>query len=237
MHETALIGALSIELLIKVGIPLLIVGFSVVRHLLALAAKNPAVPPVTTPTPNSAPRKNPELSDEVEAFLKNVQQRQGQGGQGQSGQGQRGRRPPTGRESSPRRAAAMGDVVEAQVVGPAPVPTLVSRGEGFGSGATFSGDAVAKEAEQLGRQTQELGAKIDQSDERLAEQIHSTFDHQLGQFDASQASSDDDTQATSQADDHSRDMATDLRLMLSDPRDIRRAIVLNEILNPPVDRW
>lgn len=227
MHETALLGAVSIELLIKIGIPLLIIGFSLARHLLTLAGKTPAVPPEAPPAANRGPRKNPDLSDEVEAFLKNVQQRQGQGGQ----------RSPAGRSGRARREPVMADVVDAQVVEPAPVPTLVSRGEGFGGGASLSGAAVAKEAEQLGRQTQELGAKIDQTDERLAEQIHSTFDHQLGQFDASQATSDDDTQATSQADDRSLEMATDLRQMLSDPRDIRRAIVLNEILNPPVDRW
>lgn len=232
MHETALLGALSIELLIKIGIPLLIVGFSLARHLLTLAAKNPAVPPEAPPAPQRGARKNPELSDEVEVFLRNVQQRQGSGGTGQGGQ-----RSPARRGGAARREPVMADVVEAQIVEDAPVPTLVSRGEGFGTGASLSGEAVVKEAEQLGRQTQELGAKIDQTDDRLAEQIHSTFDHQLGQFDASQASSDDPTLATSQAEDRSLDMATDLRQMLSDPRDIRRAIVLNEILNPPVDRW
>ena len=237
MQEIALVGAVtiellaavSIELLIKIGIPLLIVGFSVARHLLALAAKNPAVPAEKPPTPR--PRKNPDLSDEVEIFLKNVRQRQKQGGQKQGGKRQAAHDRPASSD------VVVADVVEAQMVEPAPAPVLVSRGEGFDEGASLSGERVALEAEQIARLSQKLGVQIDQADERIAEQIHSTFDHQLGQFDASQATSDDATQATSKSEDRSVDMATDLRQMLTDPRDIRRAIVLNEILNPPLERW
>ena len=178
-----------------------------------------------TPPPNPGQRPNPDLSDEVEAFLKSVQQKQGQQRRTQP-------RQPARRPSKP----VMAEVVPAPVLAPV-VPTLVSEGGGFGRGASISGDAVAKEAEGVGQQAQALGSEIDLTDERVAEQLHNKFDHQLGQFGSSQSASDDTTEATSQRDGGSMDLATDLRRMLSDPYEVRRAIVLSEILNPPVDRW
>ena len=178
-----------------------------------------------TPPPERGQRPNPDLSDEVEAFLKSVQQKQGQQRRTQP------RQPPR-RPSQP----VMAEVVESPVLAPV-VPTLVSEGGGFGRGASISGDSVAKEAESVGQQAQALGSAIDLTDERVAEQLHNKFDHQLGQFGSSQSASDDTTEATSQRDGCSMDLATDLRRMLSDPYEVRRAIVLSEILNPPVDRW
>jgi len=228
---TVILGAANnFEWIFKIGIPLLIAGFSIAMHFLKAAKKSRKQPPMNPP--NRGQRKNPDLSDEVEAFLKSVQQRQQQG----PGSHQPPRQPAAGRGRPPRIDPRLDDVVEAQIVEPAPVPTLVSRGEGFGD-APRSGAAVKQPAARLEQQAKELGQEIDQTDERLEEQIHATFDHQLGQFDASQATSDDATQATSQADGGSAAIAADLHRMLSDPHDIRRAIVVNEILNPPVDRW
>lgn len=211
----------------KLIIFLIFAAISIAAHLIKLANKaKQARPPEMNPQPNRPRQPNPELSNEVEEFLRNVQQRQGEG------QGQRKvpRRPAPQRGSAARNQPVMAEVVEAQVV-----PATFGRPNIFGSGASLSGDAVAVEAESLGRQAQSLGAQINRTDERVAEQLHAKFDHQLGQFGTDQAASDDATLAVSQAED--TDLAADLRQMLADPHDIRRVIVASEILSPPVDRW
>lgn len=127
----------------------------------------------------------------------------------------------------------MAEVVEAQVV-PVPVPTLVSRSDPF---AQPRGPSVVKEADRIAQRSQTLGAKIDQTDERVAEQIHATFDHQLGQFDAATASSDDVTLAASAAEKAAADLRIALRSTLSNLQDVRRAVIISEILSPPTQRW
>jgi hypothetical protein len=127
----------------------------------------------------------------------------------------------------------MAEVVEAQVV-PASIPTLVSRPDPFQHQRR---ELIGKNADRFDKQSQTLGAQIDQTDERVAEQIHATFDHQLGQFDASTSFSDDATRAASAAERTAAETAASLRQALANRADIRRAIVMSEILNPPMERW
>ncbi len=75
----------------------------------------------------------------------------------------------------------------------------------------------------------QLGEEVALADEKLDARLHQTFDHQLGRLKKRQ---DVETLTTTTSKDVSP-IAADLLDMLSNPKSIRQAILLNEILKRP----
>lgn len=86
---------------------------------------------------------------------------------------------------------------------------------------------------QLAENAARLGQGIATSDDRMAARLQSKFDHRLGNLDKG------DKAAAADAPDAIADGATaeSLAKMLASPGGIRNAIILNEILHRPEERW
>ena len=105
------------------------------------------------------------------------------------------------------------------------------------------GDSVTEHvAEHIGssgfsERLSHLGEHVDAADDRMEEHLHGYFEHDLGQLGVRTSAAQDST-----LDDDSPVLeevvpATGFLQMLSDPDTISNAIILNEILSRPEDRW
>jgi hypothetical protein len=85
-----------------------------------------------------------------------------------------------------------------------------------------------------------LGETIKGSDEIIESHLHETFEHRLGQLGATTARAEDSTldqdEAAAQAA-LAKPTTFDLRSLFQSPQNLRNAIILSEVLNPPRDRW
>ncbi len=91
---------------------------------------------------------------------------------------------------------------------------------------------VTARAAQLSRHASQLGAQVGQADEKLEGRLHDKFDHDLGKI------HDESVTRAGQGEQEGVAMsAKDIVGMLSNPKSISQAVVLNEILQRPMDRW
>lgn len=95
-------------------------------------------------------------------------------------------------------------------------------------------------AEHVGAATQEfrkevsnLGERVKQADEQFDVQLQKKFDHTLGSLAPRPASRASDQPAAPET----ATLAAQIAALLASPGGVRQAIVLNEILNRPTDRW
>lgn len=91
---------------------------------------------------------------------------------------------------------------------------------------------VTARAAQLSRHASQLGAQVGQADEKLEGRLHEKFDHDLGKI--------HDESVTTAGQKGQKGVAlsaSDIVGMLSNPKSISQAVVLNEILQRPADRW
>lgn len=86
---------------------------------------------------------------------------------------------------------------------------------------------------RLAEHASHLGEHVAQADDRLEARLHEKFDHRLGNI--SSRSSGDQTPA--EAEPEQLSSAARVRAMLSSPSGVRDAIILQEVLSRPVDRW
>lgn len=107
----------------------------------------------------------------------------------------------------------------------------IDRGESVAEHVT-----VHMQNEEFRSRAAQMGYNLSQTDERLEERLHEKFDHQLGSLRSrslDQQQNDDGygpvVLAPSSADE--------LVAMLSTPQGMRQAILMNEILSRPTDRW
>lgn len=84
----------------------------------------------------------------------------------------------------------------------------------------------------LGEHASHLGEEVALADDKLDSRLQSTFDHKLGQIGSAKKTSAFATTTTTTAKDVSP-IADDLLNMLSNPKSIRQAILINEILKRP----
>jgi len=75
-------------------------------------------------------------------------------------------------------------------------------------------------------------SQIGQADERLESRLHDTFDHRLGSLDPDGAK-----MASDKAEYEAPVTPNEIAKMLGSPSNLRNAIVLSEILQPPEHRW
>lgn len=82
-----------------------------------------------------------------------------------------------------------------------------------------------------GQSTARLGQKLGLADEKVEARLHRKFDHRLGALDP------DDAMASDEPDHQVPATPSEIAKLLGSPKNIRNAIILNEILQPPRDRW
>lgn len=85
---------------------------------------------------------------------------------------------------------------------------------------------------QLAEQAARLGYDLSQTDERLEARLEAKFKHRLGKLDRGE-----DATPAAPAVDEGVLGAEKIAAMLVNPEGIRNAVVLNEILSRPVDKW
>jgi hypothetical protein len=95
-------------------------------------------------------------------------------------------------------------------------------------------ESVTAHTRALGEQTSRLGQRIVEDDHQFDAQLKAKFDHTVGTLTGSGVAAAE--QAAAVAADESRP-AAQLAGLLASPDGMRQAIVLNEILRRPSERW
>jgi hypothetical protein len=93
-------------------------------------------------------------------------------------------------------------------------------------------EQVTARAENLAAHASKLGQRIVAEDAQFDVQLKSKFDHTLGTLGGSQ-----DSGAAAPTPQSSDTPAAQLAAMLANPSGIRQAVIANEILRRPSDRW
>jgi hypothetical protein len=93
-------------------------------------------------------------------------------------------------------------------------------------------ERAAARAETLAKQVSHLGQRVIEEDQQFDVKLKAKFDHSVGTLAAGQ------TVASSElVPVETPTPAGQIAAMLANPDGVRQAIVLNEILRRPVDRW
>ncbi len=91
---------------------------------------------------------------------------------------------------------------------------------------------------QLAENASHMGEKLAQTDERMEARLQKKFDHKLGKLAArSNERRDKAAQAADDARAADNAAAKSIADMLANPEGVRNAVLLNEILTRPADRW
>jgi hypothetical protein len=202
---------------IVIVIAILIAFISLISKLLGQANKPPQKPrqPGQRPQQGRPPQRN-ALDSEIEEFMRRAAERRGR-------QSQRAEAPPRKPVEKP---------VVAEVVKDAPI-----------------GSAVVEHVQEylntgeFAQRSNKLGGEVTQEVAQLDERLHNVFDHQLSSLASQPGESSVATtaQGSPLPEDQVAGMlpvtAAGITALLSDPENIRQAIILNEILRRPEERW
>ncbi len=244
-HASALLAFDWVDLAVK-GAPVLMFVFWLVHQAVSeMKPKKPAPAPRAKPAPGAGPNpaKPPrEVADEIEEFLKRAAAKRARGEDEvevlvpAKRQAERPRQAPT-----KPRVIVVGQDTEATPQQPPrrrpvqarPQPQAARRVAPAAQEAVGSG--VSEHAEQsiasrsFEDQTSHLGETVAGADERLAARLQAKFDHQVGRLDHEDRPVKPAKPVSS--------IAADIAKMLSSPQGVRQAVVLNEILTRPEERW
>jgi len=180
------------------------------------------------------PRKADALDDEIGEFLRRVAQRRAAGGPQQAGRGpaEPPPRSPTPKRPRARKPQAAEKPIRAEVVRE---PSVGDRTE-----------ELVKEdlnTAEFNRWPSDLGQEVGHTDARVKEQLHEKFDHQLGALAGIPIEVDlgpgtlQPESAKGQGEPLPPTAAAGLAALLANTQSIRQAILINEILRRPEDRW
>ncbi len=208
---------------------LIVILFIVIPAIAQFIAKMRAQkkPEAGAPGPAGRPARRPAgqpaeqaVDDEIGDFLRKATDRLGQK-----------------RQAAPRPAPPP---IAAQAVGEQAIEAEVAAEE-KPLGAQLRrhvGDYL--DAEEFRQRADELGHEVGQADEQLAERLHGVFDHKLGRLADKPGESATPTAVFETKAPQAQMPATaaaGFTALLSDAQSIRRAIVINEILQRPEQRW
>jgi hypothetical protein len=90
---------------------------------------------------------------------------------------------------------------------------------------------VAARSRNLAEQASNLGRRIVQEDEQFDVQLKAKFDHPVGTLTGSARSAEEQILAPGTA------AAANIAALLANPEGVRQAILVNEIMRRPSDRW
>jgi hypothetical protein len=107
-----------------------------------------------------------------------------------------------------------------------------------------SGDDVAHYVKQhlspreFEERSQHAAERIRLADDAMEAHLHDAFEHRLGALGATTSRAEDSTLDDAEAAAAAQPpQVPDLVKILRSPRDLRNAIILNELLTPPTHRW
>lgn len=173
-------------------------------------------PPGQRQRPQARPQQQQRtLANEIDQFVQQASQRRAEGSRQQAPRRPAAPQPRT--PAQPRTAAQ--PLVEA-----VPVELLEPMSE-------ESGGLGPQRLGALG--SHRLESRLEQADENMEEHVHQAFDHKLGQL----GRTPDATERKSDPAAIPPLAAAGLAAMLTDPANVRQAIILSEILQRPEDRW
>jgi hypothetical protein len=92
-------------------------------------------------------------------------------------------------------------------------------------------ERVGASTQQFRQEVANLGERVKQADEQFDRQLAQKFDHELGSLGGRASSSEQPAQPAAPTP------AFEIAALLASPAGVRSAIVLNEILQRPTDRW
>jgi len=169
---------------------------------------------------------------DVDDFLRRLEQQKEAENQ-QAAQGARRRNEQTQREKNRLRKQQLQEQrrKREQLASAGPPPN-VQRGETVGEHVRQHMGHLKEST--LAEQAAHLGEQVAQADDRVAARLHEKFDHQLGKLQARNTQRRSEAAAAAVLEPTS---AESIAALLANPDSIRNAIVLNEILQRPTDRW
>jgi hypothetical protein len=85
--------------------------------------------------------------------------------------------------------------------------------------------------QQFREEVADLGERVKQADEQFDRQLNQKFDHELGTLGSRSSASDQPAEPVAATP------AANIAAMLASPAGVQQAIVINEILRRPTDRW
>lgn len=187
--------------------------------------------PAAPGRPQAHPQGRPanELEEEVSDFLRRAAER-------------RGGQPPMSPKPAPKpvmqrpRPAPPASPTRPPLSAPTPAaepPKLRPVGAGLSEQVQEDLDTA-----EFRRRAAQLGVDVDQADERMLTHLHEAFDHQLGQLDLG-ATDSAPPEKPSYADRLTSGPAAPIGLagLLGSGADLRRAVIVSEILRRPEERW
>jgi hypothetical protein len=95
-------------------------------------------------------------------------------------------------------------------------------------------DSVADHARAMGEQTSRLGQRIIEDDHQFDVQLKAKFDHTVGTLTGSAVTAAENAAAAVRA---TETPAAQIASLLANPEGVRQAIIINEIMRRPSDRW
>ncbi len=118
-----------------------------------------------------------------------------------------------------------------------PAPRVARRPVAPRRRETLAERAASREgarAKKIARQTSQLGQRIIADDQQFDVQLKAKFDHSVGTLTGSAVTAAEQAAAAASA---TTTPAAQIASMLANPDGVRQAIILNEILRRPSDRW
>jgi hypothetical protein len=103
-----------------------------------------------------------------------------------------------------------------------------------GKRETLAERAAQREGERarkIAEQASQLGRRIVADDQLFDSQVHAKFDHAVGTLGGAAST------AAVAAETQTGTPAAQIAAMLANPEGVRQAVILNEILRPPSERW
>tara|TARA_B100000809_G_C15100702_1_gene516799 strand:- start:528 stop:1220 length:693 start_codon:yes stop_codon:yes gene_type:complete len=219
-----LFADVDLENLGRFIVPLLVIVFWIIGGLWKLVttgARNPGKQPLGQPDEmpgqlQAGPEDAWPMESGMEDFLRRVVEQSN----------------PAADKAAPPPGVQVGDSpVEAEIVKPASLAAPLRKG---------------LEKSNLDQTCSQTGNVASQADEKLDEHIHETFDRRLGTLAYQDSRESLRSEETSQPDANisvAKNMAAEVMAWedpvaaLQDPAKLRQAIILNEILQPPLHRW
>jgi hypothetical protein len=202
-------------------VPIVAMIIYVVNQLLSGAGKTgkKTLPQQQRPR-NRQPPGRQDVNDEVRDFLQRASERKSE------------TRPPAQQQEASRPTRRLQqqsiEIVDAEVIDDPPT--------GAGVRSHVKQHLNTREFDQRASQMAQGEAN---SDRVMQSHMHKTFDHQLGSLAPAATSDPPMTQEEQQASDlvGVPNTANDFMAMLRNPAQVRQAIIMNEILRRPEDRW
>ncbi|MCC7476563.1 MAG: hypothetical protein IT425_14325 [Pirellulales bacterium] len=238
--------------LVEIGLAVMVVLFAIIKQLVEAnqAANKKRERPRPVPQPQREPVEPPRgmvnagagggqqadpLRGQVEEFLR------------RAGRLPEAEQPASPREIEKRRPPSPEPKTRRLVEAPPPIAGKPSQsassaererrskasGKKRKSVAEHVAEAVTSHSQSLGQQASRLGERIVREDEQFDVQLKARFDHKLGTLGENPVAQP----ATSTAFVPADTPAGQIAAMLASPEGVRQAVLLNEILRRPSERW